>query len=221
MYGAKDKSWPQRVTIIAGECLFLGFAYWFLFMNGNVAFHLPQGDMQRNLMLMVCGLVTFFRMSWMTVYLLKRGISWGEAGGVLFAFAVYYMGFTVLGGIRDKPLDGVDGVALFLFFAGSLINSLSEWLRDRWKKIAQNQGKLYTGGLFKYAIHINYFGDVVWVCGFAILTRNLWSGLVPILLLSMFVFQNIPVHDRYLRKKYGVAFEDYEKKTKKLVPFIY
>lgn len=221
MYGRENKSWTQRVTIIMGECLFLIFLYWLLFMNGNAAFHLPEGNVQRNLILFVCCIVTFCRMSWMTVYFLRRGISWSEVGGVLFAFGVYYIGFSVLGGFHDKPLDGVDGVALVLFFAGSLINSLSEWLRDRWKKNEQNQGKLYTGGLFKYAIHINYFGDVIWVCGFAMLTRNVWSILVPILLFSMFVFQNIPVHDRYLRKKYGVAFEVYEKKTKKLIPFIY
>ncbi|MEK5645781.1 hypothetical protein BK138_35190 [Paenibacillus rhizosphaerae] len=220
MYGGEKKSWPQRVTIIAGECLFLIFVYWFLFINGNKAY-LPVGNVQRNLILFVCCLVTFFRMSWMTIYLLRRGISWSEVGGVLLAFAVYYIGFPVLGSIHDDPLDGVDGIALFLFFTGSLINSLSEWLRDRWKKKEHNQGKLYTGGLFRYAIHINYFGDVIWVCGFAMLTRNIWSGLVPILLLLMFVFQNIPIHDQYLRKKYGLAFEVYEKKTKKLIPFIY
>lgn len=60
----------------------------------------------------------------MTIYFLRRGISWSEVGGGLFAFGVYDIGFSVLGGIHDKPLDGVDGVALFLFFAVSLINSL-------------------------------------------------------------------------------------------------
>ncbi|MBM7553893.1 methyltransferase family protein [Thalassobacillus pellis] len=152
---------------------------------------------------------------------MKRGITWEETGGVIFAFAVYYIGFSILGGISEEPLDWIDGIAVFIFLTGSVINTLSEVLRDQWKKDSRNKGKLYTGGLFKYAVHINYFGDVVWVCGFALLTRNVWAGLVPLFLLAMFIFLNIPKHDSYLRVKYGKAFEDYEKVTKKLIPYIY
>jgi protein-S-isoprenylcysteine O-methyltransferase Ste14 len=221
MYGLSLKSWPQRITIIAGECVFLLFVYWFLFEHGNDWFHLPKGDSKRNVMLFGFCLFTFIRMSFMVVYLLKRGVMWKEAGGVLFAFALYYFGFSVLGGVQDKPLNALDAIAVLLFVAGSAINTISEWLRDRWKRDTQNTGKLYTGGLFRYAVHINYFGDVVWVCGFALLTRSIWAWLMPLFLLSMFMFQYIPVHDRYLREKYGESFEAYEKKTKKLIPFIY
>jgi hypothetical protein len=38
-------------------------------------------------------------------------------------------------------------------------NGLSELQRYRWKRQPQNAGRLYTGGLFAYARHINYFGD--------------------------------------------------------------
>ncbi len=221
MYGSANKSWPQRLTIVAGECMLIWFAYWFLFMKGNEAFGLPAGDMNRNIALFVFCLITFIRMSYMAIYLLKRGIRWGEAWGVLAAFAFYYAGFSVLGGIHDKPLDWVDGVAVLIFLAGSAINTTSELLRNKWKKDARNKGKLYTGGLFKYATHINYFGDIVWVCGFALLTRDVWSALVPVFLFLMFVFLNIPEHDRYLRAKYGDGFAAYEEKTKKLIPFIY
>lgn len=221
MYGSARKSWPQRLTILISECILLLFVYWFLFMNGNEVFHLPEGDFQRKVLLFVFCLIVFVRMSYMIVYLLKRGITWGEASSVPLAFAFYYIGFSMLGGIKDIPLDWIDGLAVFLFLVGSVINTLSEVLRDQWKKDIRNKGKLYTDGLFKYAIHINYFGDVVWVSGFALLTRNLWSGVMPVFLFLMFVFINIPHHDQYLRGKYGEAFKQYEKKTKKLIPFIY
>lgn len=197
------------------------FTYWFLFLDGNAAFYLPEGNAERNVLLFAFCLFTFIRMSFMVIYLLKRGITWGETWGVLVAFGAYYIGFPMLGGIQDKPLDGFDAIAIVLLVLGSVINSLSEWLRDRWKQDERNKGKLYTGGLFKYAIHINYFGDVLWVSGFALLTRNIWSGIMPVLLAAMFIFQNIPMHDRYLREKYGEAFIAYEKKTKKFIPFIY
>ncbi|WP_221567825.1 DUF1295 domain-containing protein [Alkalihalobacillus sp. TS-13] len=221
MYGAVDKSLPQRIAILACECIFLLFVYWFLFLEGNQVFHLSDGDFGRKVMLFIFCLIIFVRMSFMVVYLLKRGITWGETWGVVFAFMIYYIGFSLLGGIIDKPLDWIDGIAIFIFLAGSVINTLSEVLRNQWKKDSQNKGRLYTGGLFKYAIHINYFGDVVWVIGFALLTRNLWSALVPAFLVIMFVYFNIPEHDRYLRERYGNSFVEYEKKTKKLIPFVY
>ncbi|WP_233531834.1 DUF1295 domain-containing protein [Paenibacillus alkalitolerans] len=221
MFGSANKSWPQRVSIISGECMFLLFSYWYLFMNGNVYFSLPEGDFNRNVLLFGFSMVTFFRMSFMVFYLLRRGISWRETWGVIFAFAIYYIGFSMLGSAQDKPPDWLDGIAVFIFVSGSMINTLSEMLRNQWKKDERNKGKLYTGGLFKYSIHINYFGDVLWVCGFALLTRNIWAGLIPLFLFFMFVFLYIPEHDRYLKTKYGAAFEKYEKNTKKLIPFIY
>lgn len=221
MYGSANKSWPQRLVIIAYECVFLVLVYWFLFLAGNEFLHLPEGDFQRRVLLYGFCLVVFLRMSFMVVYLLKRGITWRETVSVSFAFALYYIGFSLLGGTNDQPLDWIDGIAVFIFLAGSVINTLSEVLRNHWKRDSQNKGKLYTGGLFRYAIHINYFGDFVWVCGFALLTRNAWAGLIPIFLFFMFIFFNIPEHDRYLRGKYGSDFEKYEQTTKKFIPYIY
>lgn len=221
MYGLTDKSLSQRTLILILECVFLVFVYWFLFMNGNDVFHLPKGDFIRRVLLFVLCLITFFRMNYAVFFLLKRGITWGEALNVPLGFALYYIGFSMLGGTRSQPIDWIDGFAVFVFLMGGFINTFSEILRGRWKKDRRHQGKLYSGGLFKYAIHINYFGDVIWVCGFAMLTRNLWSGLIPLFLLSMFIFFNIPLHDRYLRDKYGESFREYENKTKKLIPFVY
>ena len=36
-----------------------------------------------------------------------------------------------------------------------------------------------------------------------------------------FIFNIIPLLDRYLEKKYGDEFRDYSRKTKKLIPLIY
>ncbi|MDQ0114094.1 DUF1295 domain-containing protein [Paenibacillus harenae] len=221
MYGSTDKSMPQRWLILILECVLLLFVYWFLFLNGNKFFHLSEGDSTRRILIFVFCIITFLRMSYMVFFLLRRGITWGEALNVPFAFALYYIGFSMLGGIRNKPVDIIDYIAMFIFLGGSIINSLSEILRDAWKKDSSNKGKLYTGGLFKYAIHINYFGDLVWVSGFALLTRNIWSIIIPLALFCLFAFYNIPVHDRYMREKYGKPFEDYERKTKKFIPFIY
>ena len=112
-------------------------------------------------------------------------------------------------------------MGILLFIIGSYINTYSEIQRKRFKDNPNNKGKLYTQGLFQYARHINFFGDVCWVTGWAIITHNLWSGIIPIMLTLGFILFNIPILSSYLEKKYGVDYLDWIKNTKKLIPFIY
>lgn len=76
-------------------------------------------------------------------------------------------------------------------------------------------------GFFKYSMHINYFGDILWVIAYAVITRNWYSVSIPIFLFSFFVFYNIPKLDKYLQEKYGNSFEVYAIRTRKFIPFIY
>src|SRR6185437_12714185 len=60
-------------------------------------------------------------------------------------------------------------------------------------------GKLYTGGLFALAQHINYFGYTLWRAGVALLTGSpIFGGLVALFFASDFVRRGIPVLQHYL-----------------------
>jgi steroid 5-alpha reductase family enzyme len=154
-------------------------------------------------------------------YLSKRKMPIEELFGVIAACAAYQIGFVLLGGWQSDPISLFDVVGILLFIIGSYINTYSEIQRKRFKDNPNNKGKLYTQGLFQYARHINFFGDVCWVTGWAIITHNLWSGIIPIMLTLGFILFNIPILSSYLEKKYGVDYLDWIKNTKKLIPFIY
>ena len=154
-------------------------------------------------------------------YLSKRKIPIGEIFAVIIAFAVYQVGFVLLGAWQSDPLNVLDVFGVLLFIIGSYFNTYSELQRTRFKNDPNNKGKLYTQGLFQYARHINYFGDICWVSGWAIITHNLWSGIIPIMLALGFIFFGIPELSSYLEKKYGDNYQDWSKDTKKLIPFIY
>jgi steroid 5-alpha reductase family enzyme len=179
------------------------------------------GDEVRRWILGTCYLVAYLRFTLTILYLVKRHMGWEEALSVPFAFAIYYVGFTLLGrNVQAAPGAGViAGVVLFAI--GSTINTLSEILRDRWKRDPAHRGQLYTEGLFRYAVHINYFGDVLWVLGLALIASRWWSLIVPAALFCFFAFYNGPMLDRHLEEKYGGAFRDYAARTAKLVPFVW
>jgi protein-S-isoprenylcysteine O-methyltransferase Ste14 len=156
----------------------------------------------------------------MMMFLLKRKIPWEESISVPFAFAVYYIGYSLFVLPISQKIDGLDYFGIALFLMGCLLNTGGEVLRNRWKKKTDNKGKIYTKGFFKYSRHINYFGDILWVTAYAIITRNWYAALIPVFTICFFVFYNAPKLDQYLKEKYGKSYEDYANKTKMLIPFI-
>lgn len=227
LYGQKSKSIPQKVVIHLIEVLLLWLSYWILFQHGGdwLESHLSIPNAtetrERRLIIFIFNVITFFRLAYMMVFLLKRKIPWEESISVPLAFALYYIGFPLFVLPTTAPLDGLDYFGIALFLAGCVLNSGSEMLRDQWKQNPANKGKIYTGGFFKYSRHINYFGDILWVSAYAILTRNWYAATIPISLFCLFAFYNAPKLDQYLKKKYGKGYDEYARRTKMLIPYIY
>lgn len=225
MYGRKDRSLPQKWGMVGLEGLFMLTSFWILFGDGFQRL-LPfmrsgDGNDARHVALFVFNCIVFLRMTLTFFYFVKRHIPVGEAIAVPFAFALYYMGFALLGYGSAATFNYVDYLGIILFCAGSLINTGAELQRNTWKGIPAHQGHLYTGGLFSLPVHINHFGEVLWVTGYALVTRNPWSAVIPVFLLAMFIFWNIPRLDAYLSGKYGTEFKAYSLHTKRLIPFVY
>ena len=226
MYGEKSRSLPQKAVIIGFEVVFIALSWWLLFHGGgdwaqrHLGIHNAVQGGPRRTVLMLFNITAFLRLGYMMLFLLKRRIPWAESIDIPFAFALYYLGFPLLALPTDLSLDAIDALGIALFLIGSGINTTAEVLRDRWKKEPANKGKLYTGGLFAYSRHINYFGDLLWVSGYAVLTRNGYAALIPAFLFCFFAFYNIPKLETYLRGKYP-GFAEYAKRTKRFIPFVY
>lgn len=156
-------------------------------------------------------------------YLLQRRVTWGEAIGLGVFMIPMEVGFVLLGcGVAGAhPLGWLDVVAVGLVAVGSYLNTASEVQRKLWKARPGSKGHCYTEGLFRYSMHVNYFGDVLSFSGWAILTATWWTFPLPVLMTALFVFVHIPGLDAYLAEHYGDEFTAYAARTKKLVPWIY
>ncbi|NRB15305.1 MAG: DUF1295 domain-containing protein [Rhizobiales bacterium] len=154
-------------------------------------------------------------------YFMQRQLSWLECFTIPFAFALYYVGFAILILPNEAALSTADWAAMAIFILGSYLNTVSEYQRHIFKQQPINKGKLYTEGLFAHAMHINYFGDVLWVIAYTIIAGSLYGIAIPVLLFGFFAFTNIPMLDEYLRGRYGDEFKAYAAKTKKLIPYIW
>lgn len=227
LYGQKSKSWLQKIVIHLIELFLLWLSYWILFKQGSKWLQThwniydAAANTNRRIVIFSFNIITFLRFAYMMFFLLKRKIPWEECVSVPFAFVLYFIGFSLLVLPTTTKIDAVDYFGIFIFVVGCVLNTGGEVLRDQWKKDSDNQGKLYTEGFFKYARHINYFGDLLWVTGYAIITRNWYSIGIPVFLFCFFAFYNAPKLDAYLKEKYNSEYDRYAKKTKMLIPFIY
>jgi protein-S-isoprenylcysteine O-methyltransferase Ste14 len=84
-----------------------------------------------------------------------------------------------------------------------------------------HRGQIYSDGFFKYERHINYLGDILWIIAYSMITKNWYAALIPVFIFCFFAFYNAPKLDKYLKGKYGSDYDDYARKTKILIPFLY
>ena len=227
MHGIKETSNTLRILWFVSHSIFLYIAYLICFddkllwLNSILDVDFQDGNFYRRCCLWAFGVMMYIRMNLTTFHLLKRKINIDEFFGVIIAYATYQIGFVLLGGWNTTGFGMLDYLGILLFIIGSYLNTYSEFQRRRFKKDTNNTGKLYTLGLFQFSRHINYFGDMCWVIGWAIVTHNIWSIFIPILLTLGFIFLFIPELSRYLETNYADEYLDWKKETKKLIPFIY
>jgi protein-S-isoprenylcysteine O-methyltransferase Ste14 len=226
-YGEHSKSLPQKSFLTINHLVAVGLAAWLMLGGGfqtasgwfGVGLH--PGSPVRRILLTGCSVIYFGRVCITCFSFLKRSMGWAEASIISIWVYVIHLGFALLGGTNVASLGIVTFVGAVLYGVGSYLNTASEYSRRLWKQRLENRGKLYTRGLFRYSMHVNYFGDEVLFAGFAMVSGSIWAFLVPSLMAVSFVRINIPMLDNYLRDRYGSEFDSYAAKTKKFVPYLY
>ncbi len=223
----------QHELSLAPKCFFMAaivlasiFGVYLMFQDadGMIRWLKPyalNGDLARQVILMFCLLFYVSRLFVTVFVFLKRKMSWPETLLISALMSFVLFSFARVGGGSEQPIGAVEIFGLLLYLFGSYLNTFSEYQRYVWKAKPENKGRLYTEGLFKYSMHVNYFGDVVLFIGFALITNHFTMLIVPLAMTANFVLFVIPALDKYLANKYGREFQEYAEQTKKLIPMAY
>jgi protein-S-isoprenylcysteine O-methyltransferase Ste14 len=110
-----------------------------------------------------------------------------------------------------------------MYALGIMTELIAEIQRKRFKADPNNKGKAYTGGLWKYARHINYGGYTIWRAGYALAAGG-WAlgALVGAGIAYDFSTRAIPILNEYCEKRYGAAWEKFKQDVPyRLIPFVY
>ncbi|KPK24698.1 MAG: hypothetical protein AMJ70_01175 [Dehalococcoidia bacterium SG8_51_3] len=180
-----------------------------------------RGNFVGSILLLTFAIFYLLRLLATLFVFLKRRMSWQEAILISTVMSIIIIVLFNYGRRQSNSINAVDIIAIVLYLFGSYLNTFSEYQRYVWKRKPQNLGHLYTEGLFRFSMHMNYFGDVVLFTGFALVTHNFVLFLIPLLMMLNFAVVLIPSLDDYLEDKYCTEFQEYAKRTKKFIPFVY
>ncbi|KAJ8076175.1 hypothetical protein PM082_022160 [Marasmius tenuissimus] len=114
-------------------------------------------------------------------------------------------------------------VGTAMFVVGIALEWISEEQRKAFKDDFRNKGKVYSGGLFGWARHINYGGYTLWRSGFALAAGGWWFGAIVASFFSyQFATSSIPELDEYCSNRYLTQWAEYKRRVPyKLLPYIY
>ncbi|HET9869393.1 MAG TPA: DUF1295 domain-containing protein [bacterium] len=226
MYGEYARSLAPKLLVSFGLLTALGFLGWILFGGGWSVFPASwgltgPGAGAGRAVLFALGLLYLAKVSATLDLILVRKMDWAEAATIAVWVNLIYLVYGLAGAGPHAARGFVPFLGAGLFIAGAALNLASEWQRRRWKARPENKGRLYREGLFRRAVHINYFGENLSFVGFSLAAGPWWAFLIPALMAVLFIAANIPMLDAYLAKRYGDDFRDYAAQTPKFIPFLY
>lgn len=227
IYRNKSPSTETKMTLACIHLLIIFIAAWLLFGGGiNICDGLfgrsPRlASGLRRGVLMTAAVLYFLRTLATIFVFLKRRMRWSEVAMIATWLAVIEVLFAYFGGRNEEPFGLAGWAGVVLVLVGSAINSGSELQRHLWKRQLGNSGHLYTGGLFRYARHINYFGDEVLFTGWTLMTGEPGFLIISVLMMFGFLFVNVPALDRYLESHYGDEYRNYARTVKRFIPYVY
>lgn len=157
---------------------------------------------------------------------------WGKKANLKAYFYIFLMQAVLLIIISSpiililknsaSPLSWSDFLGIGVFLIGMFFETVADWQVYRFKSHPQNKGKLFTGGLYKYSRHPNYFGEfLIWWGIFCLSIADGPIGLCLIgpITISFFLLKvsGIPLLEK--KRKENPDYKIWSEKTSAFIPW--
>jgi protein-S-isoprenylcysteine O-methyltransferase Ste14 len=80
--------------------------------------------------------------------------------------------------------------------------------------------RLVKQGIYKHIRHPAYLGTVLFSIGIPLIFSSLYGFLLMLVLFPSYLYR-IRIEESVLLEEFGEEYQEYMKKTKKIIPFIY
>jgi steroid 5-alpha reductase family enzyme len=117
---------------------------------------------------------------------------------VFIALASVYFGIG-----QDRPINFYIVIGFAVCMTAILVQAISDWQIDLFKKNWSNKDRYINQGLWKYSRHPNYLGEIsfwwgIWLMQIGV-TPQSWATVAgPILVTLLFIFVSIPMMEKHI-----------------------
>lgn len=150
-----------------------------------------------------------------------RGSYWIVILGLFISIAISFFLRSLNLGVF---INDIQYLGVILMILGIVIREWAIFTLGRGFTVVvhvQKEGKFVHEGPYKYIRHPSYTGSFLTFIGMP-LAMGTWLGLIIILVINIFTFiYRMNVEEKALIEAYGKDYENYIKKTKRLIPGIY
>lgn len=166
--------------------------------------------------------------------MVPKKLGWKKDWAALFYLVLVIIGFCVIGYDFWKfqhlnfRLYILVGIGIVLICIGGALRITSRItlkkagfnMINSYKLQIVGRQRLITNGIYSHIRHPLYLGEMTRNLGFAILFSSLY-GFVVMILANIFLILRIEIEEKMLIAEFGPEYEEYKKKTKKLLPHLY
>ena len=115
-------------------------------------------------------------------------------------------------------------IGFILYFTGALLILVARVQLGRFgtaELSTEQDHQLFTEGVYKYIRNPMYSGGLIATIGFCLIFRCIITLIIVFTYTFLVYRMRLLEEERILLEKFGKQFEDYKRKTKKLIPFLY
>ncbi len=115
-------------------------------------------------------------------------------------------------------------IGFSMYFSGGLLIIIARAQLGRFGTAAlltEEDHQLFTQGAYRYIRNPMYSGALIATIGFCLIFRCIITLIIMVIFNFLIYRMRIIEEERILTEKFGEVFEEYEKRTKRLIPFLY
>jgi steroid 5-alpha reductase family enzyme len=147
----------------------------------------------------------------------EKRVGWGFGLISWLSLTLYWIPALLVMTRADPTPPWLLALSIGLYATGLFFHFASDMQKHTALRL--HPGQLISDGLFALSRNPNYFGELLIYAAFALLTVS-WLGFVPLALFIIFYWiPNMRRKDTVLAQMEG--FEEYRKKTKWFIPFVF
>ena len=226
------KKQSDHLTDISYSLCFIAVTLYFLLFNGDLTLNRVILASMVVLWAVRLGGFLFYR-----IHKMGRDTRFdafrGDAKGflkfwLLQSLSIAIIILPVLFGLQDVNLV-INYFAIVLWCKGWLLQSIADWQKFTFKN-TNAKGLFINTGLYTYIRHPNYLGEImIWLAIFWYVCTTLshweWIAILsPIWIITLLIFiSGIPLIEKtnIEKRSNDIGYQNYIKRTWRLVPFLY